>query len=377
MFFYVDESGHTGTNLFDENQPVLYYGVLSSKLNLDLLANNHISPLRKKLGVDRLHAGELGNGKLVTIIKELKIIQKKFNLYFDMYRVSKADHALISFFDQVFDQGLNPAMTWTGYWTPLRYVLLLKVASLFDEDTLKKAWSARIERNNEAAQKLLVEVCKTIRSRISHLPDERSRELVNDALLWVEKNPSKIHYNAENKSDILSITPNVIGFQAVMHGITNRLNKQKKCASQIIVDQQTQFNKAQNTLHEFYISAKDIPFKLGPHLPEMDLKNIPVVPISFTAGQDSAGLELVDIYLWVIKRFIEKKSLAPELLAIVQSQMHRGRTDEISLKAISDRWQNWFEGLPEPTTNELTTARAILAPDEERRLKAVDKLLEN
>jgi len=30
MFFYVDESGHTGTNLFDPNQPVLYYGVLSS-----------------------------------------------------------------------------------------------------------------------------------------------------------------------------------------------------------------------------------------------------------------------------------------------------------------------------------------------------------
>lgn len=37
MYFYVDESGQTGLELFDGNQPFLYYGVLSSKVNLDLL----------------------------------------------------------------------------------------------------------------------------------------------------------------------------------------------------------------------------------------------------------------------------------------------------------------------------------------------------
>lgn len=42
MFFYVDESGHTGPNLFDENQPILYYGVLSSKINLDAAAESLI-----------------------------------------------------------------------------------------------------------------------------------------------------------------------------------------------------------------------------------------------------------------------------------------------------------------------------------------------
>jgi hypothetical protein len=49
MFFYVDESGHTGANLFDENQPFLYYGVLSSNLNIDVLAKKHIIALRKRL----------------------------------------------------------------------------------------------------------------------------------------------------------------------------------------------------------------------------------------------------------------------------------------------------------------------------------------
>ena len=152
MFFYVDESGHTGTNLFDENQPVLYYGVLSSRVNIDVLAEKKLSVLRNRLGVTRIHAAEIGNGGLVQIIEGLVTLQKKFDLRFDIYRVAKVDHALICFFDQVFDQGLNPAITWSGYWTPMRYLLLLKLSYLFDEQTLKKAWSARIELNDEKAE---------------------------------------------------------------------------------------------------------------------------------------------------------------------------------------------------------------------------------
>jgi hypothetical protein len=51
LYFYVDESGHTGPNLFDENQPILYYGVLSSKINLDAAAESRVKKIRKKLGV--------------------------------------------------------------------------------------------------------------------------------------------------------------------------------------------------------------------------------------------------------------------------------------------------------------------------------------
>ncbi len=58
-FFYVDESGHTGPNLFDDSQPFLYYGTLSSKLNLDVLGKKYIPAIRKKVETKRLHAAEL------------------------------------------------------------------------------------------------------------------------------------------------------------------------------------------------------------------------------------------------------------------------------------------------------------------------------
>jgi hypothetical protein len=67
MFFYVDESGHTGANLFDKNQPWLYYGILSSEFDLDVAASSRVLAARKELCVDRLHAAEIGNRGLATI----------------------------------------------------------------------------------------------------------------------------------------------------------------------------------------------------------------------------------------------------------------------------------------------------------------------
>jgi len=375
LFFYVDESGHTGKNLFDENQPVLYYGVLSSSLNLDVLALKEIAPLRKKLGVKRLHAGELGNGRLVKIAPDILKIQKKYKLRFDLYAVNKQDHALICFFDQVFDSAMNPAITWTGYWTPLRYVLLFKLASLFDEKMLKDAWRARIETDSSKAEDILVGLCKKLIERVGSLPDARSRQLIGDSLRWVEQKPSEICYNVKRKSELLSITPNLIGFQAVMHGITMRVLKHKKKASKIIVDRQTQFNKSQDSLHDFYVKTKDVEVHNGIDLPPIDWKSIPLTPIEFTAGTESVGLELVDIYLWLFKRHLEGKVLATELYPVLNSQLNRGLTNEISLNALDKRWRPYFEGLPpEPTGEQLIEVRKIQARDEERRIKAVSEL---
>ena len=65
MFFFIDESGNTGNNLFDASQPVLRYGTLSSRLNPDASwrKSAHAAMLRK-LDVACLHANELGLSRL-------------------------------------------------------------------------------------------------------------------------------------------------------------------------------------------------------------------------------------------------------------------------------------------------------------------------
>lgn len=371
MYFYIDESGQTGLNLFDKSQPFLYYGIIHSKLNLDILMEEDLKPLRKRLGVDRLHAAELGSGRLIEIVGDLDKIKNKYDLGFDFYRIAKADHALISFFDQVFDQGINPAVPWSAYWTPLRYMIIIKLAHLFDEDTLKKAWDARISINDEKANRLLIEVCETILSRIFNIPDARSRQILTDGLSWAINNAREINYNINNKKESLQISPNLIGFQLVMHGIASHL-KNKNCkAKKIVVDRQSQFNAAQEWIANFYHETREVPWATGPGLPEMNLTHMPTIPISCTAGTESAGLEIVDIYIWVFKRYMENKSISNKLAPIINGQLHRGNYDEISINALMKRWENWFQELPEPSEEQLEKAREVIARQEVQRKKHV------
>ncbi len=350
---------------------MLYYGVLSSQVNIDFLAEEHLRKLRHQAKMPRLHANELGNGGLVPLIEGLVALQRRLDFRFDLYRVAKPDHAIICFFDQVFDHGNNPAITWSGYWTPMRYVLLLKLASLFDEDIAKRAWEARIEIDDAKAEAALVSVCVNLRSRVGELPDARSRQLISDVLTWAEKNPSELYYNTKSKKDRLQVTPNIIGFQSVMHGVASRLKKQRKKAASIIVDQQSQFNKAQRSLSEYFAAMSGIPAVNGPGLPAIDFSGMLKTPISFSSSAASGGLELVDVHLWVFKRMIEKKELAPELYALVKPHIHRGRTDEISLNAIAARWERSFDELPDPTEEQIAKGKKLMAIEEERRLRAV------
>lgn len=313
MYFYVDESGHTGLNIFDSDQPRLYYGVLSSRYDLDKVAEPILIHLRKILDVERLHASELRDEKLIKIIPVIRQLAFDYDIAFDFYTVDKPDYAIIQFFDQTFDQGINPALSWSSYWTPLRYVLLLKLAHLFDRDMAKEAWKARITTNDRIAQKHLINVCKKVLSNVQKLPDARSRELIGDGMRWVISNSSKINYNINSKKDSLQISPNLIGFQSVLQGIASRLKSSNAEAKALIVDQQSQFNNAQRFIYDFYKNQKGV-YPLGAlGMPVMDLRAMPEIPMACVSGTESAGLELVDLYLWILKRLSENKFVSPQL----------------------------------------------------------------
>lgn len=378
MHFYIDESGHTGPNLFDDTQPILYYGVLSSRINVDAVSTILVSRLRRSLGVNRLHAAELGVGKLSSIAEDISKLVRKLDIRFSLYSVAKADHAIICFYDQVFDQGVNPAVTWTSYWTPLRYVILLKLASLFDERLANMAWEARITPKDEVAHPLMQQVCAELSGRLQRLPDARSRQLIGDALEWGAAHPKEILYNVRSKADMLQVTPNVVGFQFVMQDIARRARKAGRAASRIVVDRQSQFNKAQRSLAEYYRAGRGQQFSLGPGMPEEDLRGMPEIPIEFSSSAESCGLELVDIHLWVFKRWLEGKELSPELGQLIFAQRHRGRTDEISLNALAKRWEPFFTDPVEvDMTNidpeKLREVREIHARDEARRLQVMSE----
>ena len=373
MYCFVDESGNTGQNLFDDDQPILYYGVITCRVNLDVVAEPLLKRLRHRLGVNRLHANQLGVARLSEISLDLAKFSTKNDVRFSLFKVSKPDHAIITFFDQVFDSGLNEAIPWEHYWTPLRYVLLFKVAHLFDRETAEKAWQARKETSAARAKELLQEVFATLLERIDTLPDARSRDLVSGGLKWAAAHPFEIGYEAGNKDSALQISPNLVGFQQVLQSIADLAANQSRKVRAITVDRQTEFNKAQDELAELYRKMRGHKQSMGPGMPEMNMINMPEVPPRFQPGDESAGLELVDVTLWVTKRVMEGKPLSPELETLFKTQAKRGVIDEVSLAGLDKRWRHLLN-LPAPTEPISPDLQKVFDENEAKRQRAISTL---
>ena len=346
MYFYVDESGHTGLNLFDASQPRLYYGVLSSPKNLDVVAEPVLKILRTMLNVDRIHASQLGNGELVKIAPLLRQLAIDLDIRFDLHTVYKPDHAIIQFFDQTFDQGVNPAVSWTGYWTPLRYPLLLKLSQLFDENMAKEAWEARIETNDQEAERKLINVCSSVINNLGMMTDARAKELISDAMNWVIKHPSEICYNISSKEQSLQISPNLVGFQSVILEFHQKLKLTSTEAKAIIVDRQSEFNRAQEYIHNFYQQQNDVHALGVLGMPEMDLRDFLKFQLFVLREmKEIASLELDDVYLWIMKQVMKMKLLLLEIEQLCEDQTNKGELSisDVSLNIIDKRWSTFFE----------------------------------
>lgn len=333
MHFFIDESGHTGANLFDSNQPVLYYGVLSSESDIDKEAKNEILSLREKFNVQRLHANELGIGRILSQIDEIKEIKNNYKIKFDVHEIHKYDHAIISFFDQVFDSGMNDAVSWNTYWTPMRYLILEDLATIFDIETAKKAWQARIDKNNQSSEATLVEVCKELKERSKNIDHFLIREIIQSALNFTIKNPSKISYNG---GEPIEMSPNIVGFQFVLQALQERI-KNKQDPVSITVDQQSEFNKSQIKLHELYLQMSSIEMANINTLPSLEIKDIPNSPLKIRPGDQSIGLELVDIFLWIFKRSNSDKGVPAALRELIYID-NQPINNKLSIDQIKNNW---------------------------------------
>lgn len=195
MFFHIDEAGNTGNNLFDSAQPRLSYGVLSSLKNTDVLCTGVHRKIQREIGDEQIHANQLGIGGLVKIALYLIEIQNKIQFDFDYYFIEKLDYALVLFFDAVFDAGLNEAVKWDVYWTPMRYLIIHKLAALFDESLLRESWRLCTEKRIEQYESDIVRLLSEVKARAEAAGlDPRSVEIIVDAMDYGIARPLELDF---------------------------------------------------------------------------------------------------------------------------------------------------------------------------------------
>ncbi len=383
MFFHIDESGNTGNNLFDSAQPRLSYGVLSSLKNVDVLCTGIHKKILREIGEEQIHANQLGIGRLVKIAPHLIEIQNKMNFDFDYYFIEKLDYGLVLFFDAVFDAGLNEAVKWDVYWTPMRYLLIHKLSALFDEPLLRESWRLCTEKKIERYENDIVQLLSEVKNRatVAEL-DPRSVEIIVDALDFGIAKPLELGFGYPDQK---MVSPNAVGFQFVVSCIARRVRKKKrKKASSILVDRQHQFNNAQIGTHynlsKIADGIKNSPQKeknyflkhpLFATFDEAEIvhEGLPDRELTISKSADSIGLQIVDVYLWVTNKIISGQEIPDELRYLWSLFARRSSIDGISLDGMGQRFSEFEKMLPK--TEDLTEGQMQMASDmvEQHRIK--------
>lgn len=164
MFTYADESGNTGTNLLDRDQPFYYAGAIMAKVSLDEKCKGRFERFAASQGHTHLHAAEMGMGKLVEFLPVLERFIQKDMLRFFLGRIEKRWFIVAKFFDLMFDPHDNRGVSAHHYWVgPLRFYLLDKLNLILRDEDLGEIWPALIARDFQVAR-------TTISSTLRHEP---------------------------------------------------------------------------------------------------------------------------------------------------------------------------------------------------------------
>ena len=359
MFFHIDESGNTGMNLFDRNQPRLSYGMLSSRLNVDVLGWSAHKEMTGRLDVEALHANEIGVDGLAKIQDVLHALQRKFRFGFDYYYIEKPVHALVVLFDAVFDAGINEAVKWDLYWTPLRFPAIHNLAQIVDEELLREAWDLCTERKIKTLSDRVVALLRELKARTDDSElDGRTKELFGDAFEFGIRNPLDLDFGVPRTK---LVSPNAVGFQFVVRAIARRTRKAKQRGPvSIKIDRQQQFNKAQMDTHDLLTAIGEelrrggaeerMNYLLHPLLRDLDakdlqLKGMPIKAPEVSASEDSIGLQIVDLYLWTTNRLLRGDDVPLGMQEVARVFLKDAVVDNISLEGMAHRWREFEKGL--------------------------------
>jgi hypothetical protein len=368
MFAFIDETGNTGQNLFDESQPTFITAALITRSDFDQVYGQATKALAWQLGAEQLHARQLGTDRLEQVAAGLLSILKKADARFFLSRVEKRYLATTKLVDTIFDSGENLAVPWHAYnFRFLRITLVFKVAYLLDDPLVQRSWACLMEVRREEAYRQFVAVCEELLSRVAILPDARSRQIVLDAVTWARDNPEAIYLNSSSKLARYGHLPNMVAFANLLDGLEMQSEAWNRPVKKIRHDRQMQFEKSLAYWHDLFSNASTDPLYL-PGGEKHIARKVFGSEFVISSADSSPGIQIVDVILWSFKRIIEGRRLPPSLSDLMQVVFRRARQHDFSFDGVSrqvvERYQSMMDA---PLTGEAEAkAREMLENFESR-----------
>ena len=311
MYAYIDESGNTGGNLLDVDQPYFFSMAMSSRVDFDDVFRDRVDRIAQSVNMPYLHASELGvRGVEVIAPRLIDLIEFSQVQFYSVY-VVKRDVVAAKFFDAVFDPGENPAASNHSYGVrPLRYVLLLKFVSLMDMDDAQLFWEAMSNRQTPASEMKAITAIDNILLRLGNLRDTRSRQLIGDTLRWAKDNIGSFSFWSSGKRERFAHLPNIFTLPALFDGIYKFAKAWNDNIEKIIHDQQGQFGASLKQWHQFRKELDPEPIHYFGDM-KFQFPDIRNSKFEITDSRKSPGLQVVDVVLWTLSRIALSKEIGP------------------------------------------------------------------
>jgi hypothetical protein len=374
LYAYVDETGNTGHNLFDEAQPDFYTAALITKGDFDLAFAESTAAIAGKLGERSLHGKELGVGKLEAVAPDIIRLLGAAKANFFVSRVEKKYLLGTKLFDSLFDSGENAAVAWHNYnFRPLKIMLAFKLAFILDLETARLFWQCILEPSQEKALGMLPKVCERLLENINGLPDARSREVLSQGLEWARDHPESIHIHTDRKSARHGHFPNMVAFTNLLDGLENHSRRLKRPVARITHDKQSEFQKTLTAWHEMLSNAS--PEEITWAGETYSLQRVVGSAFQVKADEASPGLQVTDIVLWLYHQLRKNRPLPHGCMAVLAYVFENGWESDFSFSGVERMYlAKWKHIMDTPLSSEKEQeARQMLAQGEQMRRQSMER----
>lgn len=335
MFAYIDETGNTGANIFDVNQPEFYTAALVTKTNFDLVYKGSLRKVCERQNVDSLHASVLGFGPLEAMAPDILRLLKKSDARFFLSRVEKSYLLVTKVFDTFFDSGENPAVPWTAYnLRHLRINLTFKVASLVDDDLAHRFWKMLMAKSEDKARALIPSICETFLERVESISDARAREIISSAFSWSLAHPNALDIYIPRRQAKNGHMPNMVAFGNLLDGLEFFSQRWKRPVRKVVHDRQSQFEGTLAEWHRMAANASPEPVHFAGETEV--LRKVAGSDFEVSASDQSAGIQIADLILWLYRQRLTGKMFPPQSAKVLNFVQKRAWLSDFSFEGVGD-----------------------------------------
>ncbi len=362
---YSDESGNSGSHIFDDAQPWFWVGTLiATAANIDRIGASTVGELCRRLDTPELHGTELRLAGIEAIADDLLKVLDGVRARFVFTALEKVHLASTKFVDTVFDSDVNKAVSPLHYGVRgLRMVYAATITECLTRRDQEEFWEAYRTANGDSFRAILHRVDARIQSRARG----RTKEILRDAFAWAIDHPTQVLDFRRARGD----APNMVAFGLMFDGIHAALAGLSARVRRFVHDEQEEFGRE---MKAWFDALRSWTGPKGSTAFMTDLQRIKVIQGDFELGnsKDTPGLQLIDVLLWLYRRsLLDHLRAFPKATALLEWVVERTTLQRFSREQMLESARQALDEIAKIPDEQLDheRGRAFLREVEQHRLR--------